>query len=101
MAETFSMDIFVTPQPTNNTEPTGGVIEPKHMLKISTTPKCTGSIPMLTQIGRKIGVKIKMAGVMSRNIPMISKITLMSSRITYGLSEMVSKPLAIAPGMPE
>ena len=101
MAETRSIDILVIPQPTNNTDPTGGVIEPIHMLKIKTTPKCTGSIPKDTQIGKKIGVKIKIAGVISKNIPITNKMILIKKKITYLLSEIANKASAIALGMPE
>ena len=101
MALTRSIDILVIPQPTNSTEPTGGVIEPKHMLKISMTPKCTGSIPSEVQIGKKIGVKIKIAGVMSKNIPMTRRMMLISKKITYLLSLKLISASAMALGMPE
>ena len=55
-------------------------------------PKCTGSIPNCpVAIGRKIGVKIKTAGVMSIKIPTINRITLISIKMTTGLSLMLSR----------
>lgn len=59
---TFSIDTFSIPQPTNNTEPTGGVILPRHILNISITPNWISVIPKLCAIGRKIGVNISIAG---------------------------------------
>ena len=38
---------------------------PRHILKISITPNWISVIPRLCAIGRKIGVKIRIAGVMS------------------------------------
>ncbi len=35
---TCSMETWPMPQPTNRTEPTGGVMLPRHILKISITP---------------------------------------------------------------
>ena len=51
-------------------------------LNVIMIPKCTGSIPYCMAIGRKIGVKIRMAGVASSGIPMISRTTIMISRTT-------------------
>ena len=101
MTETRSIEHLVMPQPTNKTEPTGGVIEPMHMLKINMTPKWTGSMPKLMQIGRKIGVKIRIAGVMSKNMPTTSKMKFTMKKMTYLFSEIESRPLAMASGMPE
>ena len=71
-----------TPQPTNRQEPTGGVTEPIPRFIISISPKCTGLIPTLVAIGRKIGVKIRQAGVISMKVPMISSRMLTMNRIT-------------------
>ena len=65
----FVMGMFATPQPTNKTVPTGGVQIPIHKLKIIINPKCKGSIPIIVIIGKNIGVKIRIAGVISIKIP--------------------------------
>ena len=95
------MLILLIPQPTNNTDPTGGVMLPRHILKISITPNWILDIPRLSAMGRKIGVKIRIAGVMSINIPTISKITFISRKITYGFSETDMIAVLMAAGIPE
>ena len=95
------MLILLIPQPTNNTEPTGGVMFPIHMLKINITPNCTSDIPRLCAIGRKIGVKIKIAGVISINIPTTNKMIFIKKKITYLLEEIVISAELIAAGIPE
>ena len=98
---TCSMVILLIPQDTNNTEPTGGVILPIHMLNINITPNWIEDIPRLSAIGKKIGVKIRIAGVMSINIPTINKMIFIKRRSMYLLSVMDIKPLLIAAGIPE
>lgn len=92
---------MLIPQPTNRTEPTGGVMFPRHMLKISITPNWISLIPRLCAIGRKIGVKIRIAGVISMNMPTTIRITFIRKKITYLLVEMDIIPLEIAAGIPE
>ena len=58
-------------------------------------------MPKLVAMGRKIGVKIRMAGVMSMNMPMTSRIIFISRKMIYLLSVRLIKPLEIAAGMPE
>ncbi|MNC73378.1 hypothetical protein D3C75_1245630 [compost metagenome] len=48
-------------------------------------------MPSSVTMGRKIGVKISTAGVMSMKTPTMSRITLMMSRMTRGLSETFIK----------
>ena len=98
---TSSILILLIPQPTNRTEPTGGVMFPRHMLKISITPNWISLIPRLCAIGRKIGVKIRIAGVISMNMPTTFRITFIWKKITYLLVEMDIIPLEIAAGIPE
>ena len=98
---TSSILILLIPQPTNRTEPTGGVMFPRHMLKISITPNWISLIPRLCAIGRKIGVKIRIAGVISMNMPTSIRITFIRKKITYLLVEMDIIPLEIAAGIPE
>ena len=69
--------------PTNNVVPTGGVIVPIHKLKIIMIPKWIVFIPSAEQIGRKIGVKIRQAGVISINVPTTSKMMLIRKKMTY------------------
>ena len=82
---TVSIDCPLILQPTNKAAPTGGVVIPTQRLNIIIIPKCIGSMPICTAIGRKIGVKINRAGVKSMNIPTISNITFMISKIMTGL----------------
>ena len=92
---------MLIPQPTNRTEPTGGVMFPRHMLKISMTPNWISLIPRLCAIGRKIGVKIRIAGVMSMNIPTTMRMMFISRKITYLFVEMDMRPVEMAAGIPE
>lgn len=69
--------------PTKRVVPTGGVMLPIHKLKISIIPKWTGCIPSALQTGRKIGVKIRQAGVISIKVPTINRIIFIKNRITY------------------
>ena len=85
------MRIPPTAQPTKRTDPTGGVTTPMPRLRISMMPNCTGSIPIPTMTGRKIGVVIMISGDISIKVPNINKIKLTMSRITKGFSEIASK----------
>ena len=58
-------------------------------------------MPKLVAMGRKIGVKIRMAGVMSMNMPMTSRMMFMSRKMMYLLSVRLIRPLEMAAGMPE
>ena len=98
---TSSIDTCPILHPTKSTEPTGGVIFPRHILKINITPNWMSLMPKLCAIGRKIGVKIKIAGVMSMNIPMISRITFIRMKMTYLFVDTESSALLIAAGIPE
>ena len=49
--------------------PTGGVHAPTANPITKITPNSIGEIPMLTILGRKTGVKSKMAGLTSINVP--------------------------------
>ena len=94
---TRSMVVPATPTPTKSTLPTGGVQSPTQRFSTITMPKCTGSIPSATTTGRKMGVKMRMAGVMSMNVPTVSRMTLMRRKTTSGLS-MAPTPAEIACG---
>lgn len=95
------MVILLIPHPTKSTDPTGGVILPIHILKISITPNWTEDMPKFSAIGRKIGVKIKIAGVISINIPMTRRMMFMRKKMTNLLDEIAMIPLLIAAGIPE
>ena len=95
------MLILLIPQPTKSTEPTGGVIFPIHMLKISITPNWISVIPRLWAIGRKIGVKIRIAGVMSINIPTTSRMIFIKKKITNLLEDTDKRASLITAGIPE
>ena len=82
----FVMDMFATPQPTNKIVPTGGVQRPIHKLKIIIKPKCKGSIPIIVIIGKNIGVKIRIAGVISIKVPTRSKIIFIIKSTIIGFS---------------
>ena len=74
---------------------------PRHILKISITPNWISVIPRLCAIGRKIGVKIRIAGVMSMNIPTTMRMMFISRKITYLFVEMDMRPVEMAAGIPE
>ncbi|MBA7617398.1 hypothetical protein ES703_24712 [subsurface metagenome] len=80
------MDVLAILQPTKSTLPTGGVHSPMQRLSTMTMPKWMGFIPSWTTTGRKMGVKINTAGVISMNVPTMSRNTLMISRMTILLS---------------
>ena len=79
---TFSIFVLPTFTPTNSVVPTGGVMVQIHRLKIIMMPKWTVFIPSFWQMGRKVGVKIRHAGVMSMNVPMTRRRILMIKRMT-------------------
>ena len=78
----FITGISVKDDATNKLTPIGGVTKPIARFTTIITPKCIGSIPIAVTIGNKIGVKIRIAGVVSMTIPTISKNILITSKIT-------------------
>lgn len=88
---TFVIEVSAIPTPTKRTEPTGGVQSPMQRFKTMMIPKCVGSIPRLTAMGRKMGVKIKTAGVMSMKVPTARRIKLIMSKMIIGLSDRASR----------
>src|SRR5690606_1363115 len=93
--KTFAMVVLATPTPINSTEPTGGVQTPIQRLVTMIIPKWMGSIPKDTTTGRKIGVKISTAGVISINNPTNKSNRLMMIKTTNLLSLRVNKALLI------
>lgn len=83
------MVVFPIPHPTNNTVPTGGVVSPMQRLRTIIIPKCSGVIPSAVTTGKKIGVKIRTAGVISMKVPTNRRIRLMNRRIMNLLSVTV------------
>ena len=88
-----------TPHPANKTVPTGGVHSPMHRLRTMMIPKWSGSMPRPTATGRKMGVKMRIAGVMSMNVPTTSSTRLMRSSNTMGLSVSPIMPSATPCGI--
>ena len=72
---------------------------PTERLYTMMAPKCTGSIPISVTIGRKIGVKIRMAGVGSMKVPTTSRMIIMMTRMTCGLSVRPRRPADTTSGM--
>ena len=64
---------FVIELATNRFTPIGGVTNPIARFTTIITPKWIGSIPKPVAIGKKIGARIKIAGVVSIIIPTKSK----------------------------
>ena len=85
-----------TAEPTNSTEPTGGVTSPMPRFSIMMMPKWTGSTPTSIATGKKIGVVMTISGAMSIKVPSASSIKLMISRVRIGLSVItpISAPIA-------
>src|SRR3954467_4246328 len=84
---TSSMLILETPQTTFSTTPTGGVIRPIALLMMNSTPKYTGSMPAVLMIGIRIGVRMRMVGVISSAVPTITT-TIMIANIRSVLLPM-------------
>ena len=78
------MVLPVIPNKINIPIPKGGVNNPMVMLNTITTPKCMGSIPSFSNNGSNIGGRIINMGVISTKQPMMSRNTLMMSRIILG-----------------
>ena len=86
-------------QPAKRMAPTGGVSVPTHRFMIIIRPKCTGCMPQVCTMGRKMGVKISTAGVGSMKQPTTSRITFMISRMMTGLSVKPRMALATRAGI--
>ena len=80
--------------------PTGGVHKPIQRFRTKTIPKCTGCIPNSVTTGKKIGVKIRTAGVISINVPMINNTKFINKKITILLVNCSNKKLLINSGIP-
>lgn len=80
------MDTLETAEPINRHVPTGGVRRPIPQLRTIIIPNWTGSIPILFASGRRIGVAIRIIGAMSMIHPRNSRIILIRSVSTMGLS---------------
>lgn len=66
----------------------GGVTKPIAKLIVTITPKCIGSTPSGCTIASSSGEKIRLADMVSINIPTIKRNMLMIAKITYLLSEI-------------
>ena len=69
--------------------PTGGVHAPTAKPITKITPNSIGEIPMLTILGRKTGVKSKMAGLTSINVPDIKIIIAKNRSMLVGFRPKV------------
>ena len=98
---TASILILLMPQPTNRTEPTGGVMLPMHILKISITPNWMLDIPRLSAMGRKMGGKIRIAGVISINMPTTRRMMFIRKKMIYLFVDTDRSALLMTAGIPE
>ena len=96
---TLSIVTPPTRQPVKRIVPTGGVIVPIDKLKQSRIPNCIGLMPNAVHIGSKIGVKIRIAGVTSINVPTTSNSTFIKRRISILLSVRPRIAVAIISGI--
>ena len=87
--------IFATAAPTNRLHPYGGVQSPIAKLTAITTPKWTGFIPKAFTVGNNIGAITMIAGTVSKNNPIKSKIKFIKKSTTNGLLEIVVKKVEI------
>ena len=81
-------DTSVSELATKRLTPIGGVTKPMARLTTMITPNWIGSMPIASMIGKSIGVRIKMAGVVSITIPTISKNKLITRSIITGLLKL-------------
>jgi hypothetical protein len=77
------------PKPTNKTVPTGGVHKPIQRFTSIIIPKWIGERPKFVAIGKKIGVKMRIAGDMSIKVPTINRTILIISNMIYLLLELI------------
>ena len=66
---------------TNRLTPIGGVIKPMARFTTMMTPNWIGFTPMFVAIGNRIGVRIRIAGVVSMTIPTMSRNAFIMNRI--------------------
>ena len=95
----FAIDVLPMPQPMKRHVPTGGVQSQMHRFAIIMMPNWMSVMPNSRMIGRKIGVKIRTAGVMSMKAPTTSRSRLMKSRMTTVLEDRDSSQALTVPGM--
>lgn len=93
--ETFPMELA-----TKRFTPSGGERNPMARFTTMIAPKWTGSMPICTTRGIRIGESKTIAAMVSINIPTSSRKTFMVSISTSGLSERLLSALAICMGMP-
>ena len=87
--------ILATAAPTNRLQPYGGVQSPIAKLTAITTPKWIGFIPKDFIVGNSIGAITIIAGTVSKNSPMKSKIKFIKKSTINGLSEILVKNVEI------
>ena len=82
---TVPTEISPIVQPINCVVPTGGVFKPSAQLMSMTMPNCSVLMPICWQMGKKIGVQIKIVAAMSRNVPSTNKMMLTHRKMTHGV----------------
>ena len=87
-------------QPTNCVVPTGGVFRPSAQLISISMPNCTGPMPNCMQIGRKIGVQMRMVAAMSRKVPSRNRMRLTRKKMMMGEVEMLASASAVSCATP-
>lgn len=97
--EMLSTEVSATADAKNRFAPYGGVMKPIAKLMVITIPNCTGSIPMPTAIGSRIGVRIMQEDILSIKQPMISNMILTNIIMTIGLLVKDNSPLATIVGI--
>src|SRR5699024_8398255 len=95
----FSNGTFPIVEATNKLTPSGGVTNPIARFITNMIPKCIGSIPIFVTTGKRIGVKITIAEIVSINIPTINKNILIINIIIIGLSDTPTIRSAIIDGI--
>src|SRR6187455_1626189 len=83
---TVSIGILAIAQAVNRQLPTGGVAKPSAILVSTRMPKWIGSTPRAAAIGVRIGIRMRIAGVVSMNMPMMKNRICTRSRKTMVLS---------------
>ena len=94
----LSILIFATAAPTNRLQPYGGEHKPIARLTDMITPNWIGSMPRVCTVGSNRGAMTIIAGTVSRNSPMTSKIALISSKMMIGFSDTVVRKCEIICG---
>ena len=85
-------------QPMNWVVPTGGVFRPRAQLMSMTMPNCSVLMPNCWQMGKKMGVQMRMVAAMSRKVPSTNRMMFTDRKITQGevLMDLSASPVSSA-----